>query len=338
MAVIQGDRVTLTDGATVATDVSLGDYFDLSGFRPARTISAPTNGVAGELISYRIENTGGACETTWDPVFVLAGPWTDPSPDRARSITFSFDGTHWIEMSRTGADLKLIAFDPAEVASLEAWYDANALADLADGGAVSDWPARVGVDPAASSGHEPTLKTGIQNGRPIVRFDGTDDWLSVSNPLYGEQSCSIFAVLAKGNTSGGIRTLADFGGTGTNGLIAFEGDTTGDRTLWQYGKGSGIDSNLASSVGTAFHQWSWIVPTGSQPSLYKDAGSAIAPTGAGNSGFAALSQAALYVGSNGGTSRFMNGDLAELLVYSTALSGSDRAAVATYLKNKWGTP
>lgn len=337
MTIVQGDKVTLTDGATVATDVSLGDYFYLSGFRATRTMSAPTNAGSGMLITYLIENTGGVSATSWDTVFALAGAWTDPSPDRARAITFFYDGTVWVETTRTGWDLKRVAFDPADVASLAGWWEAEDLA-LADAASVSTWPARYGIDLVAVSGNEPTFKTAIQNSRPIVRFDGTNDWLSVSNPLYGRQSCSVFAVFAKGDTAGGLRCLADFAGSGVNGLIIYEGHTAANGSDWQFGTGAASDINTVTTAGTAFHQWSWTVPTGGTPNLYKDAGSAITPTGGLTAGYAALTQVTLYVGSQGGTQRYMKGDLAELLVYSTALGGTDRANVATYLKNKWGTP
>lgn len=338
--ILAGDYVALTDGATVATDASLGDSFSLAGFLGARTIANPTNPTTGQIITYLIENTGVVSATSWGSAFVLAGAWTEPAPDRARSITFFYNGSAWVEMSRTGWDLKLIAFDPADVASLVGWWDASSLAALADADPVSSWTARVGRDLAASSGKEPTYKTAIQNSRPIARFDGTDDVMTVANPLLGATDASIFAVFAKGNTSAGARTVMDLGGSGNNGLALFEGDTTANRVKGTFGYGSGQDTNIASTVGTAFHQWSWTIPGGGTPNLYQDAGSAITPTNSHTAdlGASGLSQATAYVGALALTLDFMTGDLAELIVYSTALSDPDRAAVASYLKTKWGTP
>lgn len=333
--ILAGAYVTLTDGATVATDASLGEFFVLSGFRASRTMSNPTNPTTGQSLTYRIDNSGGALATSWGSAFVLAGPWTDPSPDRSRSISFFFDGSLWLESGRTGANLQLAA-DPGDIVSLVAWWDSNLLT-LSDADPVSTWEARFGPTLVALSGAEPTFKTAIQNSRPIVRFDGTDNFLSCANPLRNQTDCSIFAVFAKGDTtSTDFRGLVDIGGNGVQGGVFFENTTsTANRSEWSYGTGAATGTAIATTVGTAFHQWSVTHPSGGTPKLYKDAGSAINGSGAASTSFV---QTVMYVGSNTDHLRFMYGDLAELILYSTSLNDTDRAAVATYLKNKWGTP
>lgn len=333
--IVQGEYVTLTDGATVATDASLGELFYLAGFRSSRTMSNPTNPTTGQSITYLIQNTGGLADTSWGTAFLLAGPGTDAASDRARAIAFFYNGTSWIETTRTGWDLKLISFDPADVASLVGWWEAEDV-DLADSASVTTWPARYGHDLVAPSGNEPTYKTAIQNGRNIVRFDGTDDYLSVASPLVGQTACSVFAVFAKSEiASTSLRGLVDISGTGNQGAVFFENDSSANKVSVGYGTGSGTSSMSASSVGTAFHQWSLTLPSAGIPNLYKDAGGAIAGSLTSSLSF---TQTTLYVGSNTATLRFMNGDLAELILYSTVLGNTDRTSIATYLKQKWGTP
>lgn len=334
--ILQGQYVTLTDGATVATDASLGELFYLLGGRTSRTMSNPTNPSTGQQITYLIRGVA-VMTTSWGTDFILSGTWRDPSPDYGRAVTFFYNGTNWIEINRTGANLKLIAM-PSDVSGLVAWYDAASVV-LNDGDAVATWIARAGKNPVqATTAKQPVYKTNIQNGLPIVRFDGTDDYMSIVNPALGATALSVFAVFAKADTIAVLRAVVDVASTGVAGAVLWGSHDSGtSRASGQFGAGGVADYNTATSVGTAFHQWSWIVPSGTQPQLYKDAGSAIAPTNGGN-GAVNVARANLYVGGMGGTQRFLYGDLAELIIYDSALSDPNRAIVATYLKNKWGTP
>ncbi len=96
----------LTDAATVATDASTGNIFHLST-SSSRTMGAPTNGTAGQTITYRINNaSAGAITTGWNGAFSLAGAsWTDPGAGKKRTITFYFDGGTWYETGRAGGDM-----------------------------------------------------------------------------------------------------------------------------------------------------------------------------------------------------------------------------------------
>lgn len=95
----------LTDAATVATDARTGWYFTLAA-TASRTIGLPTNPRNGQRITYDILNSsGGAMTTTWNGVFKLAGAWVDPANTKRRKITFTYDGTNWVEDSRTGIDI-----------------------------------------------------------------------------------------------------------------------------------------------------------------------------------------------------------------------------------------
>lgn len=57
-----GQPVTLTDAATVATNVALGNRFLLST-ASARTIGIPTNPVDGKLVIWEITNTDASART-----------------------------------------------------------------------------------------------------------------------------------------------------------------------------------------------------------------------------------------------------------------------------------
>lgn len=72
----------------------------------AFTINAPTEPAKGKQITIRLRNTSGGAlgAATWDAVFKMAA-WTNPTNGNSRSITFEYDGTNWVEMTRTAADV-----------------------------------------------------------------------------------------------------------------------------------------------------------------------------------------------------------------------------------------
>jgi hypothetical protein len=97
----------LTYGATVNTDASLGNQFQLSvNDGVAFAIAAPTNAAEGQVATYVIRNISGGVmgAVTWNAIFKLAA-WVNPANGFSRSITFRYDGANWIEISRTPSDV-----------------------------------------------------------------------------------------------------------------------------------------------------------------------------------------------------------------------------------------
>lgn len=70
------------------------------------TINAPTNGTPGARLALTIRNTSGGVHgnITWNAVYKLAA-WTKPATGFNRSITFYYDGTNWIEDTRSSNDV-----------------------------------------------------------------------------------------------------------------------------------------------------------------------------------------------------------------------------------------
>ena len=97
----------ITYSATMATNTLIGQTFVITATNAtAFTISNPTNMVTGQWLTYTIRNTsGGALGTaTWGSAFKMA-TWTQPANTYSRTITFQYDGTNWVERSRTPADV-----------------------------------------------------------------------------------------------------------------------------------------------------------------------------------------------------------------------------------------
>jgi hypothetical protein len=72
------------------------------------TMGSPSSFYAGRKATYKIINSsGGAMGTiTWGTgQFQLAGTFVNPANGFARVITFQYDGGHWLEISRSAADV-----------------------------------------------------------------------------------------------------------------------------------------------------------------------------------------------------------------------------------------
>lgn len=102
--------VTVTYSASMTPNASAGRLFVITPTNTtAFTINAPTNTPPSGTtlrISIRIRNgSGGALGTiTWDAVFKMAA-WTSPANGYSRTISFDWNGTNWVEASRTTADV-----------------------------------------------------------------------------------------------------------------------------------------------------------------------------------------------------------------------------------------
>ena len=213
------------------------------------------------------------------------------------------------------------------------WLDALAITSLGDGCSVSEWADRSVNGNNATQGtsdKQPTYVMNGLNGLPVVRFDGSNDFLITENVSLGN-SISVFAV------------------------VKAEDKMSGDPHDWKYNQGivtqykDGryiLDIN-STATGFQFYDGSWI-------KAYADATNwqlygAIREYGLTNrlyiNGAKVASQSTsvgtpgstnpIKIGFSGDYSRYLKGDIAEILVYSRALSDSEREMVETYLKAKY---
>jgi hypothetical protein len=94
--------------ASVIIDPARSAHYEVtaSDARPL-AMSDPGNGVgvgARVGITLRNASAGALGDIVWGASYRLA-PWTSPAPGHSRSIEFRFDGSHWIEIARTPADV-----------------------------------------------------------------------------------------------------------------------------------------------------------------------------------------------------------------------------------------
>jgi len=98
----------LAYGATIATDAPAGTFFSLEVKDTAPfTMLSPTNPAPGQQIVYDIRNNSAGVmgQIKWDTPFRLAGKFIGPDSQKRKTITFYCNGTEWIEIARSGADI-----------------------------------------------------------------------------------------------------------------------------------------------------------------------------------------------------------------------------------------
>ena len=100
-------RVMLPFGPTVGVNAALGTWFSVTATSGVPvTIRDPDNGTVGQVITITIRNASGGDlnPVRWGSAYKL-GPWSSLADSKNRSLTFAYDGVHWIEIARTTADV-----------------------------------------------------------------------------------------------------------------------------------------------------------------------------------------------------------------------------------------
>lgn len=73
----------------------------------APTIGAPSTTVSGQRLTITIRNASGGAmgATTFNAIYRLGAAWTNPANGFSRTIEFMCDGTNYVEIGRTAADV-----------------------------------------------------------------------------------------------------------------------------------------------------------------------------------------------------------------------------------------
>lgn len=190
-----------------------------------------------------------------------------------------------------------------------------------------------------TSGVKPLWVNSVVNGKPVVRFDGSNDYLSFG-PLTVNGLTQMSMILVSSNRadqSGG--TYGDFN-------VALIFDETGNwgkvylgpfqKTVsTRYGTGQANNINIytrPSTIGTGFST-SISIKNGTNEYLYVN-GTSVA-TYTGKLSAIANSSSTGWLG-RGGNNTYFNGDVAEVLIYDRALTDTERQSVQAYLSGKYG--
>ncbi|NBW19692.1 MAG: hypothetical protein EBR82_68145 [Caulobacteraceae bacterium] len=199
----------------------------------------------------------------------------------------------------------------------------------------------------------------MQGGLDVLRFDGSNDSMSVASStatfkfLHSADS-TVFAVL-DANTSGYAPILSTFDTGTTN--VGYQLDTgngsgTADKITHRVGRG--VSGQYAAGqttsngfLGSGFNVISVVTKpadgvAANRSSIRRNGGAAATGNTNTNTPSTANSQYNLslatdnYLGAGSGSATFSSLDLCEIIVYDSALSNDNRAAIESYLMTKWG--
>ena len=188
-----------------------------------------------------------------------------------------------------------------------------------------------------SSGARPTLTTNVINGKPVTRYSN-GPWLDLDRETVGNtglfagpgEAFTVFAV-SRVDTGQGVILARAIGSGALRTFNLYSSNSTPGATPGIGLRGVNSITNFAHNDGNAhIHTIRW---DGSNAAAYGDGvffsltvGSADENTG---------DRIIIGARSNGGGFH-LTGDIAEILIYDTALSTANRQENETYLAAKWG--
>lgn len=215
-----------------------------------------------------------------------------------------------------------------EIPNLELHLDANSIVGN-DGDAVSIWHDQSGKlrdFSQATESKRPLLKKNIINGQSVVRFDGTDDYLTcgINDNILGT-ALTITIVFAPKDTASG-KGLYSFGDNPVdNYLFLLLQRNAGD--VRYYMNGSYRITTAQTSDAFKLHTLTW---NGELWSLFINGAAGGTYSGGANQ----RGNSNLYLGS--GYNGYAYVDIAEFYMYSRTLDDSDRTLLENKLIAKYG--
>jgi len=226
-----------------------------------------------------------------------------------------------------------------DMADMVAWYETSLetsflFKEQTEGASISEWidsnPNSASRNSAAQStaGNKPKLYQAVINdGIPVVRFDGTDDFMTFDGKSLVGGSYTIFVVEQR-RAGGAMMFLGD---TSTE---SFRVGYLSDTAIAQANSNT-VSNNCAvsaySSPTPTIHSFWFNVSDGQK--YWKNGGLSPDDSATGfTTAIASYPTAALgrYL------TNYFNGDLAEIIIFNRALQTTERQVVEDYLSKKYG--
>lgn len=230
-------------------------------------------------------------------------------------------------------------FSPPDISNCTVWLHADGLS-LNDGDTIQTWTDDSGAGndfTEAFSGNRPVFKTNIVNGKPVARFAAASQQkLSASsNFLSGYSGATLFVVSKHPGNSTGYKTLA---------IIRAFSDADPAFYILNLSNSYSVEWRLHYSVGektlntdeTSISGTWWVAALewdGTDLKGYRN-GTERATTAAGSGTIGSGSTP--RIGDGASDANFMDGDIAEVVLYSRGLNTSERDQVTQYLGDKYG--
>jgi hypothetical protein len=241
------------------------------------------------------------------------------------------------------------AFDPTSIEGLVGWYDSldlTAMAQNSDGTgvvAVGDpvgyWADKSGAGnhvTQATPANRPTATASAVNGKTALVFDGSND--SLSRTGYTSQTSlsglTRIMVVSSSQVSMATRTL-------TSGLA----EAGGGQCFFTTGSSPAVIRCSINTYHLDVARQGDTIPLRVYESVYDGAagtmktfysGTEVASGAGAPATTSATAGPILWIGSNVGINNFINGPIAEYLIYDRALTTTERQKIEGWLAWRWG--
>jgi hypothetical protein len=217
-------------------------------------------------------------------------------------------------------------FSPSDIAGLLLWLKADAITGLNDGDPVVTWPDSSGNGRDATqgaAGNRPTYETAVLNGKPVVRFDATDDRLATASIAHGIGAGDFTWVVVAQVAN----AAANYSPIMANGSFAPALYFHDNRINLYWAADHGF-----TGTTTADNTWYTILikRLGTDVTLRLNGADDGTPFSLNNN----MANAAMNLGFDG-SGGALGGDEAELLFYNSALDATETANIESYLRSKY---
>lgn len=231
--------------------------------------------------------------------------------------------------------ISLGAFFPMGISGLKIWYSADTIFNKNDGDAVDRWvdqTFQVNDATQVAGASQPVYKVNIINGLPVLRFDGSDDYMTGPLlPVLTGVDFTLFATYAFRATN--VQQVAFRDPPNTSGGTCIVGYTSNNTGFYRLNDTSmGLSTNLASELGTN-PRITTMIKSGTDGAVYRDATLRVSTT---VSGSLLVADTMIYGRNSDAASSYAQIDFAEFMLYDRALNIDEQSLVHTYLKTKWG--
>ncbi len=237
-------------------------------------------------------------------------------------------------------------FVPSDVSGMTLWMSADSgvytdtgrtTPATTDGDLIAGWGDQSGVGHhfvQSSSGARPTLKLNIQNGKPVLRFDGTTDLMTNAAQLgtFIANTAYTYFIVWKAtaiNTNGATTDQNDTIICDTGGYFGIFLKSAPTQFVYNW---DGTSDSATTNIATG----SFMVSMGRHESgnLYSSVNGGTETSSA--SGNTQVTTGTMKLGNDRLGSNFLDGDIAEIIVYNVAVSTTNISNVTTYLRSKYG--
>lgn len=309
---------------------------------PSTTILGPSKAVPVYVRLVRSSNSIAGYQSADGINWTLVGTYNFQSPDAmSSSFDIGFAVSSNADPTISTADFSkvtLLTSVPQRSANMALWLRSDVGVTYNGSNQVSKWIDQSGNGNHAlqsTSSNQPTISTNAINGLPALSFNGTSQYLQLLSGFANFTSgASIFVVVNPTSTASDARFIELGTAANTNTISLQRYSTTAGPGFYVYSGASGSSVVSTSGLTTSQYQLVEALHNGSNVATLYTNGTQIVQ-GAINS-IPNITRTG-NIGTNYSHSgNFIQGQIAEVIVYNKILTDSERQTVESYIYGKYG--